>query len=249
MHLKSGPLNQWRMSGCSLRSLVSKTSTPLHYSYHCSFLANGVCLWVHAFLLYATFVVTLVLILIFHYAPQLGHTHVMVYIAICSLMGSLSVRFLYIPYPWLWFSIAFANTNSNEPFICTILHIFANTNEYRIWSGYECESARDRYEADVTRTESVRVSSDIGVRNGGSHLRTDTNELPQQGTDWSVPCFNHQYVTWDSETREWHVQALDTFNTAIVSPIYYVMFTSLTIMASAIMFKVCTGVSFHWRGT
>lgn len=34
------------------------------------------------------------------------------------------------------------------------------------------------------------------------------------------------------------MQALDTFNTAVVSPIYYVMFTSLTILASVIMFKV-----------
>lgn len=34
------------------------------------------------------------------------------------------------------------------------------------------------------------------------------------------------------------MQALDTFNTAVVSPIYYAMFTSLTILASAIMFKV-----------
>ncbi|WMV50525.1 hypothetical protein MTR67_043910, partial [Solanum verrucosum] len=32
--------------------------------------------------------------------------------------------------------------------------------------------------------------------------------------------------------------ALDTFNTAVVSPIYYVMFTSLTILASIIMFKL-----------
>ncbi|XP_073121696.1 probable magnesium transporter NIPA6 [Henckelia pumila] len=32
-------------------------------------------------------------------------------------------------------------------------------------------------------------------------------------------------------------KALDTFNAAIVSPIYYVMFTTLTIIASAIMFK------------
>ena len=32
-------------------------------------------------------------------------------------------------------------------------------------------------------------------------------------------------------------QALDTFNAAIVSPIYYVMFTTLTIVASVIMFK------------
>ncbi|KAG7031035.1 putative magnesium transporter NIPA4, partial [Cucurbita argyrosperma subsp. argyrosperma] len=33
------------------------------------------------------------------------------------------------------------------------------------------------------------------------------------------------------------LQALDTFNTAVVSPIYYVMFTSFTILASVIMFK------------
>lgn len=33
-------------------------------------------------------------------------------------------------------------------------------------------------------------------------------------------------------------QALDTYNAAVVSPIYYAMFTSLTIVASAIMFKV-----------
>nr|KAJ0222352.1 hypothetical protein LSAT_V11C200066570 [Lactuca sativa] len=32
-------------------------------------------------------------------------------------------------------------------------------------------------------------------------------------------------------------KALDTFNTAVISPVYYVMFTSLTILASMIMFK------------
>lgn len=42
------------------------------------------------------------------------------------------------------------------------------------------------------------------------------------------------------------VQALDIFNAAIVSPIYYVMFTTLTITASAIMFKVTTARSFSW---
>ena len=52
-----------------------------------------------AFLLYASFVVTLVLVLIFHYVPQFGHSHVMVYIAICSLMGSLSVRLSSLWFP------------------------------------------------------------------------------------------------------------------------------------------------------
>jgi hypothetical protein len=47
-----------------------------------------------AFLLYTMAVIALVLLLIFHYVPQCGHTHVLVYIAICSLMGSLSVPIL-----------------------------------------------------------------------------------------------------------------------------------------------------------
>ncbi|KAH9741612.1 putative magnesium transporter [Citrus sinensis] len=74
-----------------------------------------------AFLLYVASVIVLVFILIFHFAPRCGNTNALVFIGICSLMGSLS--------------------------------------------------------------------------------------------------------------------ALDTFNTAVVSPIYYVMFTSLTILASVIMFK------------
>jgi hypothetical protein len=46
-----------------------------------------------AFLLYTSAVVAVVLVLIFHFVPQCGHSHVMVYIGICSLMGSLSVLF------------------------------------------------------------------------------------------------------------------------------------------------------------
>lgn len=38
-------------------------------------------------------------------------------------------------------------------------------------------------------------------------------------------------------------KSLDLFNTAIVSPIYYVMFTLLTIIASVIMFQVGSGAS------
>jgi magnesium transporter len=40
-------------------------------------------------------------------------------------------------------------------------------------------------------------------------------------------------------------QALDTFNTAIVSPIYYVLFTTLTILASVIMFKVIYTILYY----
>jgi hypothetical protein len=38
-------------------------------------------------------------------------------------------------------------------------------------------------------------------------------------------------------------KALDLFNTAIVTPVYYVMFTVLTIFASVIMFQVSAGLA------
>lgn len=44
-----------------------------------------------AFLMYAALVITAALILIFYFIPQYGQTHIMVYIGVCSLVGSLSV--------------------------------------------------------------------------------------------------------------------------------------------------------------
>jgi hypothetical protein len=44
-----------------------------------------------AFLMYAALVIASAFILIFHFIPQYGQTHIMVYIGICSLVGSLSV--------------------------------------------------------------------------------------------------------------------------------------------------------------
>lgn len=45
-----------------------------------------------AFLFYAALVITAVFVLIIHFIPQYGQTHIMVYIGVCSLVGSLSVR-------------------------------------------------------------------------------------------------------------------------------------------------------------
>ena len=73
-------------------------------------------------------------------------------------------------------------------------------------------------------------------------MHPDANELLEQGKG-----FKEMYKCFIFKSRTGQkvlilvclLQALDTFNTAIVSPIYYVMFTSLTILASVIMFKVC----------
>ncbi|XP_019438221.1 PREDICTED: probable magnesium transporter NIPA6 [Lupinus angustifolius] len=119
------------------------------------------------FLAYAAATVSAVLALILHFEPRYGQTNMLVYLGICSLMGSLTVMSIkaigiaikltlegisQIAYPQTWFFVTVAA-------ICVI---------------------------------------------------TQLNYLNK---------------------------ALDTFNAAIVSPVYYVMFTTLTLVASIIMFK------------
>ncbi|OVA01978.1 beta-tubulin [Macleaya cordata] len=120
-----------------------------------------------AFLLYAALVIAAVFILIFRFIPQYGQTHIMVYIGVCSLVGSLSV---------------------------------------------------------------------MSVKALGIALKltfSGMNQLIYPQT-WA---FTMVVITCVLTQMNYLNKALDTFNTAVVSPIYYVMFTTLTILASVIMFK------------
>ncbi|KAK9167707.1 hypothetical protein Scep_002898 [Stephania cephalantha] len=120
-----------------------------------------------AFILYAALVIAAVLVLIFHYIPKYGQTHIMVYIGVCSLMGSLSV--MSVKALGIALKLTFSGMNQliyPQTWVFTLVVI-------------------------------VCVVTQMNYLN----------------------------------------KALDTFNTAVVSPIYYVMFTSLTILASVIMFK------------
>ncbi|KAF2909936.1 hypothetical protein DAI22_11g063300 [Oryza sativa Japonica Group] len=109
------------------------------------------------FLCYAAIVVAAALVLIYFVVPQHGQTNIMVYIGVCSLLGSLTV---------------------------------------------------------------------MSVKALGIALKLTFSGVNQ--------LFYPQ--TWAFALIV-ATCALDTFNTAVVSPIYYVMFTSLTILASVIMFK------------
>ncbi|OAY23702.1 probable magnesium transporter NIPA4 [Manihot esculenta] len=120
-----------------------------------------------AFLVYATFVIGAVFVIIVCVIPQYGQTHVMVYIAVCSLVGSLSVM-------------------------------------------------------------SVKA---IGIALKLTFSGMNQLLYPQT---WA---FTLVVLTCVITQMNYLNKALDTFNTAVVSPIYYVMFTSLTILASVIMFK------------
>ncbi|RRT76419.1 hypothetical protein B296_00001306, partial [Ensete ventricosum] len=120
-----------------------------------------------AFLCYATIVIAAILVLTFCYIPQYGQTHIMFYVGVCSLVGSLSV---------------------------------------------------------------------MGVKALGIALKltfSGINQLIYPQT-WA---FIIVVLICVATQMNYLNKALDTFNTAVVSPVYYVMFTTQTILASMIMFK------------
>ncbi|KAJ8755186.1 hypothetical protein K2173_018984 [Erythroxylum novogranatense] len=119
------------------------------------------------FLVYTGIVLVVVAILIFRYVPQYGQTHMVVYVGICSLMGSLTV--MSVKAVAIALKLTFSGMNQfiyYQTWFFTVIVIFC--------------------------------------------CLLQINYLNK---------------------------ALDTFNTAVISPVYYVMFTSLTILASVIMFK------------
>uniref|UniRef100_A0A5B7AGG0 Probable magnesium transporter n=1 Tax=Davidia involucrata TaxID=16924 RepID=A0A5B7AGG0_DAVIN len=119
------------------------------------------------FIVYTCIVLVLVLALIFRYVPRYGKTHMVVYIGICSLMGSLTV--MSVKAVGIALKLTFSGTNQ---------FIYFQTWFFTVFVIICC-------------------------------------------------LFQLNYLN----------KALDTFNTAVISPVYYVMFTSLTILASMIMFK------------
>lgn len=107
------------------------------------------------------------MVLVFHYGPRYGKENILVYIAICSLVGSLSVM-------------------GCKGLGIVLKQMFQGQNELKNPVAW------------------MLLFAVAGC------IITQMNYLNK---------------------------ALDIFNTALVTPIYYVMFTTLTIIASAILFK------------
>ncbi|CAI0378644.1 unnamed protein product [Linum tenue] len=119
------------------------------------------------FLVYSALVVIAVSVLIFYCVPRYGQTHLIVYVGICSLMGSLTVM--------------------------------------------------------SVKAVSIALKLSFSGMNQFVYFET-----------W---IFTIIVITCCLLQINYLNKALDTFNTAVISPVYYVMFTSFTILASMIMFK------------
>ncbi|KAI8562071.1 hypothetical protein RHMOL_Rhmol03G0006400 [Rhododendron molle] len=179
-----------------------------------------------AFLLYVGSVIVLVFILIFYFAPQPGHSNVMVFTGICSLMGSLSRLVLGI------------SLNSS---VIHLRHIgFEKTDDKSPQGGKS-----STVESSLGKHSLILVGN-VPNLGGLAHFGSSVLTLNMFGFTFGL-FFLLIGMLPSNEGRlmlmKEHYQALDTLNTAIVSPIYYVMFTSLTIIASIIMFKDWDGQS------
>lgn len=119
------------------------------------------------FIVYTVIVLIVVGVLIFCYAPRYGPTNMMVYIGICSLMGSLTVM-------------------SVKALGIALKLTFSGSNQFKYFQTW---------------------------------------------------FFTIVVISFSLMQIIFLNKALDTFNTAVISPVYYVMFTTFTILASMIMFK------------
>ncbi|KAJ6803370.1 putative magnesium transporter NIPA6 [Iris pallida] len=126
-----------------------------------------------AFLLYAASAAAISLVLMLHCSPRYGNTNIMVYLGICSLIGSLTVMSI--------------------------------------------------------KAIGIAIKLTLEGINQAGYFQTWVFAMV------AISCITIQLIYLN--------KALDTFNTAVVSPIYYAMFTTLTILASAIMFKDWSGQS------
>ncbi|XP_030462751.1 probable magnesium transporter NIPA6 isoform X3 [Syzygium oleosum] len=126
-----------------------------------------------AFLLYTASVVAVALVLILYCGPRYGQTNILVYVGICSTIGSLTVMSI----------------------------------------------------------KAIGIAIEL------------TLEGSNQAVYFQTWIFAMVAVTCIITQLNYLNMALDTFNTTVVSPIYYAMFTAFTILASAIMFKDYSGQS------
>jgi hypothetical protein len=73
--------------------ILPKDTLTVLYEFRCGLIPspNYAMLLFSAFMFYVSVVLAMVAILVCRFVPLYGQTHVMVYIGVCSLVGSISV--------------------------------------------------------------------------------------------------------------------------------------------------------------
>ncbi|KAH0471001.1 hypothetical protein IEQ34_000724 [Dendrobium chrysotoxum] len=182
-----------------------------------------------AFLFYSAAVMVAVFVIVVHFIPQYGQTHIMAYIGVCSLVGSLSV--MGVKALGIALKLTFSGINQliyPQTWAFAIIVISCVVTQMNYLNKLKCMA--EHWVVGMMDWSDVLVGILAAFLIGGMVFESGL----QKG--WRPLLLGFVVLM---VVIEWGggVQALDTFNTAVVSPIYYVMFTTLTILASVIMFK------------
>ncbi|TQE01643.1 hypothetical protein C1H46_012707 [Malus baccata] len=214
-------LQKMGMLGCLL-CIVGSTEIVLHSPEERS-LSSVQEIWElaiqPAFLLYTASVVAVTLVLMLYCAPRHGQTNILIYIGICSIIGSLTV--MSVKAIGIAIKLTFEGTNQLKYFQTWIFGTVAVTCIITQLNYLNMLPISSLNKTHIRGHKPANILPNMDFWNGSSYLYHHSIELSKHGP----------------------VLALDTFNTAIVSPIYYAMFTSFTMLASAIMFKDYSGQS------
>lgn len=154
-----------------------------------------------AFLLYVVFVLCTIMSIIFHFGPKYGKQNVLVYVILCSVVGSVTV----IACKGLGFALKAKFSLENDYFLKK-----------------EDSFGNDYFKADgFSKEDDLLMDDEIG---------------------WSVQFFALTVFVCILVQMNYLNKTLDLFNTSIVTPIYYVFFTSFVILASSIVFNEWSGL-------
>ncbi|RZR74000.1 hypothetical protein BHM03_00030780 [Ensete ventricosum] len=117
-----------------------------------------------AFLLYTASAVAVSLVLMLHCSPRYGQTNIMVYLGICSAIGSLTVISAII-------------------IVCLVsLNSLHSSSEYFIsCAGYEYQGHRNCNQAYIGGCQPSWLLPNMGICNGGNLLHYNPVELLKQG--------------------------------------------------------------------
>lgn len=125
------------------------------------------------FIVYTCAVVLVVAVLIFRYVPRCGQTHMVVYIGICSLMGSLTVCLLS-------FKVGRHYTFHATPF---------SSDVFPCWSvGHECQGSGDCFEAIIFWIEPIYLLPDMVLHSGCDSMLSSADQLFKHGKFSNFSC-------------------------------------------------------------
>jgi hypothetical protein len=152
----------------------------IHHFWILQFYQSKHFLFLTGFLVYSGVVLVVVSVLIFRFAPLYGEKNMIVYVGICSLMGSITVGSLSLKV------------------VLTVEVLFLLINPWYLSAGYECQSLGNCLKADIFRIEPIHLLSDMAFHYSCGFCLPFADQLLEQGKFqklWSLnPCASSSSV-------------------------------------------------------